>query len=106
MAERCAAVGGVRQSLVDALKAVLEDSRIDGGSAAAIITPPASAELQALISNADPVILHEVRCAPGAIASGGVGGRFHDAPLRRSQWRAFCVSLLMHLLYYLSHTLT
>lgn len=61
VAERCAAAGGVRGSLTEALQAVLEDSSLEGDFIAATVTLPAAAELQTLIPNADPVILHEVR---------------------------------------------
>ncbi|KAK9785425.1 hypothetical protein WJX73_000376 [Symbiochloris irregularis] len=61
LAERCSAAGGVKQSLVDAFRAVLQDKALDGAMAAALLTLPGPTELQAMIHHADPVTLHEVR---------------------------------------------
>ena len=53
--------GGVSSNIVDAFRAVLEDSSLDGAFVSAAITLPASTELRDDLPNSDPVLLYEVR---------------------------------------------
>jgi len=55
------AAGGLQPALVDAFRAVLEDSTLDGSFKAMAINLPADSELiDAVPGQADPVIVHEV----------------------------------------------
>ena len=53
--------GGVSSNIVDAFRAVLEDSNLDGAFVSAAITLPASTELRDDLPNSNPVLLYEVR---------------------------------------------
>ncbi|PRW56145.1 puromycin-sensitive aminopeptidase isoform X1 isoform A [Chlorella sorokiniana] len=59
--ERLAAAGGVKPSLVDAYRALLTDSSVDGAFKAYAISLPELSELVDKIPEADPVLLYEVR---------------------------------------------
>ncbi len=61
--ERLESVGGVSSSIVDAFRAVLQDSSLDGAFVSAAITLPASTELRDDIPHMNPVLLYQVRCA-------------------------------------------
>ena len=60
-ADAVAAAGGVPPAVVNAVRAVLTDTTVDGAFTAAAISLPAAAELVDAIEGADPVILHGVR---------------------------------------------
>lgn len=60
--DRLAAAGGVPDTLVEAIGAVLSSTELDGYFVAAAISLPAAAELIGSIPNIDPVLLHNVRC--------------------------------------------
>lgn len=53
--------GGVSSNIVDAFRAVLEDSSLDGAFVSAAITLPASTELRDNLPNSNPVLLYQVR---------------------------------------------
>lgn len=53
--------GGVSSNIVDAFRAVLEDSSLDGAFVSAAITLPASTELRDDLPNSNPLLLHQVR---------------------------------------------
>lgn len=61
--ERLESAGGVSSSIVDAFRAVLQDSSLDGAFVSAAITLPASTELRDDIPHMNPVLLYQVRCA-------------------------------------------
>lgn len=61
IADRLAAAGGVKPSLVDAFRAVLTDDTVDGQYKAFAISLPTDTELVASIPSADPTLLHQVR---------------------------------------------
>ena len=61
--ERLAAAGGVPDSLVKAVGAVLTSTELDGAFVSAAVSLPAAAELIGDIPNIDPLLLHKVRCA-------------------------------------------
>jgi len=61
--ERLESAGGVSSSIVDAFRAVLQDSSLDGVFVSAAITLPASTELRDDIPHMNPVLLYQVRCA-------------------------------------------
>ena len=63
MEERLESAGGVSSSIVDAFRAVLQDSTLDGAFVSAAITLPASTELRDDIPHMNPVLLYQVRCA-------------------------------------------
>ena len=60
--DRVSAAGGVTPALVEGLRAVLKDESLDGTFRAAAISLPANSELIALIPEADPVLIHTIRC--------------------------------------------
>ena len=59
--QRLQAAGGVSSNIVEAFRAVLEDSSLDGAFVSAAITLPASTELRDDIPNLNPVLLYQVR---------------------------------------------
>lgn len=59
--ERLAAAGGVKSSLVEAFRALLNDPSVDGTFKAFAISLPESSELIDRIPEADPVLLYQVR---------------------------------------------
>lgn len=59
--ERLESAGGVSSSIVDAFRAVLQDSSLDGAFVSAAITLPASTELRDDIPHMNPVLLYQVR---------------------------------------------
>ena len=59
--ERLESAGGVSSSIVDAFKAVLQDTSLDGAFVSAAITLPASTELRDDIPQMNPVLLYQVR---------------------------------------------
>eukprot|EP00884_Botryococcus_braunii_P010598 jgi/Botrbrau1/1953/Bobra.0005s0045.1 len=59
--ERCQSAGGVPQSLVEALRAVLVDTSLDGAFVSAVLSLPSANEMIDSISECDPVTLHHVR---------------------------------------------
>lgn len=61
--ERVSAAGEVPSSLVEGIRAVLKDESLDGTFRAAAISLPAQSELIGLIPEADPVLVHSIRCA-------------------------------------------
>ncbi|KAI7843850.1 hypothetical protein COHA_002401 [Chlorella ohadii] len=61
VAERLAAAGGVKPSLVDAYRALLTDKTVDGAFKAYAVSLPEQSELVDKIPEADPVLLYEVR---------------------------------------------
>lgn len=60
---KLAEAGGVPDSLVDAFRLLLADSSADPALVAAAVSLPAASEMLDVIPEADPVTLHEVRCA-------------------------------------------
>lgn len=60
---RLESAGGVSSNIVEALRAVLQDSSLDGAFVSAAITLPASTELRDDIPNLNPVLLYQVRSA-------------------------------------------
>ena len=63
--ESLEAAGGVNSNIVEAFRAVLQDSSLDGAFVSAAITLPASTELRDDIPNLNPLLLYQVRCSPG-----------------------------------------
>ena len=61
--ERLQSAGGVSSSIVDAFRAVLQDSSLDGAFVSADITLIDSTELRDDITHMNPVLLYQVRCA-------------------------------------------
>lgn len=61
--ETLQAAGGVSSNIVEAFRAVLQDSSLDGAFVSAAITLPASTELRDDIPNLNPLLLYQVRCA-------------------------------------------
>jgi aminopeptidase N len=59
--ERIASAGGVSAALVDAYRSVLTESGADGAFVSAAISLPSTSELLDDITDADPLLLHEVR---------------------------------------------
>ena len=59
--ERLEAAGGVSSNIVEAFRAVLQDSSLDGAFVSAAITLPASTELRDDILHLNPVLLYQVR---------------------------------------------
>ncbi|KAL3133720.1 hypothetical protein ABBQ32_008210 [Trebouxia sp. C0010 RCD-2024] len=55
------AAGGVSSNIVEAFRAVLQDSSLDGAFVSAAITLPASTELRDDIPNLNPLLLYQVR---------------------------------------------
>lgn len=62
--ESLEAAGGVSSNIVEAFRAVLQDSSLDGAFVSAAITLPASTELRDDIPNLNPLLLYQVRCSP------------------------------------------
>ena len=62
-----AGAGGVPEALVGALRAVLDDASLDGAFVAAAISLPSASELIDDIPGVDPIVLHDVRRAPGLV---------------------------------------
>ena len=54
--------GGVPEALLKAFTLLLQDQTLDPALIAAAISPPAASELIDAIPEADPVVLHQVRC--------------------------------------------
>ncbi len=63
MEERIASAGGVSAALVDAYRSVLTESGADGAFVSAAISLPSTSELLDDITDADPLLLHEVGAA-------------------------------------------
>ena len=63
--ETLEAAGGVSSNIVEAFRAVLQDSSLDGAFVSAAITLPASTELRDDIPNLNPLLLYQVRWSPG-----------------------------------------
>ena len=61
--ESLEAAGGVSSNIVEAFRAVLQDSSLDGAFVSAAITLPASTELRDDIPNLNPLLLYQVRWA-------------------------------------------
>ena len=59
--ESLEAAGGVSSNIVEAFRAVLQDSSLDGAFVSAAITLPASTELRDDIPNLNPLLLYQVR---------------------------------------------
>lgn len=59
--EAMEAAGGVSSNIVQAFRAVLQDSSLDGAFVSAAITLPASTELRDDIPDLNPVLLYQVR---------------------------------------------
>lgn len=64
MEERIKGAGGVSASLVDAYRSVLTEGGADGAFVSAAISLPSTSELLDDISDADPLLLHEVHGRP------------------------------------------
>jgi len=62
--ERIKGAGGVSASLVDAYRSVLTEGGADGAFVSAAISLPSTSELLDDISDADPLLLHEVHGRP------------------------------------------
>ena len=62
--ESLEAAGGVNSNIVEAFRAVLQDSSLDGAFVSAAITLPASTELRDDIPNLNPLLLYQVRYSP------------------------------------------
>ena len=71
--DRLAGAGGVPETLVSALGALLTSKELDGMFVAAGVSLPAASELIGEIPNIDPLLLHNVRCVflPGAKEGAG-----------------------------------
>lgn len=61
MEERCRSSEGVPDSLVEALRAVLLDTSLDGAFVSAVLSLPSANEMIDSIHECDPVTLHYVR---------------------------------------------
>ena len=69
--DRLAAAGGVPDSLVKAIGAVLSSKELDGAFIASAVSLPAAAELIGSIPHIDPLLLHNVRCSSAASRTAG-----------------------------------
>ena len=68
--DRLASAGGVPETLMDAVGALLTSKELDGMFIAAAISLPAATELIGSIPNIDPLLLHNVRCGPCQLRCG------------------------------------
>ena len=62
--DRLASAGGVPETVSEAMGALLTSKELDGMFIAAGISLPAATELIGSIPHIDPLLLHNVRCAP------------------------------------------
>lgn len=60
--DKLASAGGVPETIVTALGALLTSKELDGMFIASGISLPAATELIGSIPNIDPLLLHNVRC--------------------------------------------
>ena len=87
--DRLASAGGVPDSLVKAIGAVLSSKELDGAFIAAAVSLPAAAELIGNIPNIDPLLLHNVRCAqaPPTYRTTGLPRHVCSSPFTSGQTR-------------------